>query len=168
VNPGFPSPSDLLYILVFFSSYEFKLPPFLCIIYGCSSLFWTAFPFAINEWSLLSSPMTLFSIFCSYTSSGYNINDGLFWKLLWNEKFSRNCLSVFQFFYVSSGWNYRCMMQANYFWPLESSALMEFEKMWCQVTNQLGGQITSETIPVMFGRYFPNMLYSSIHCSYLI
>lgn len=42
--------------------------------------------------------------------------------------------------------------QANYFWPLESSALMEFEKMWCQVTNQLGGQITSETIPVMFGR----------------
>lgn len=42
--------------------------------------------------------------------------------------------------------------QANYFWPLESSAPMEFEKMWCQVTNQLGGQITSETIPVMFGR----------------
>lgn len=42
--------------------------------------------------------------------------------------------------------------QANYFWPLESSALREFEKMWCQVTNQLGGQITSETIPVMFGR----------------
>lgn len=42
--------------------------------------------------------------------------------------------------------------QANYFWPLESSALKEFEKMWCQVTNQLGGQITSETIPVMFGR----------------
>ncbi|XP_011039705.1 PREDICTED: lactation elevated protein 1 [Populus euphratica] len=42
--------------------------------------------------------------------------------------------------------------QANYFWPLESSALKEFEKKWCQVTNQLGGQITSETIPVMFGR----------------
>lgn len=42
--------------------------------------------------------------------------------------------------------------QVNYFWPLESSALKEFEKMWCQVTNQLGGQITSETIPVMFGR----------------
>uniref|UniRef100_A0A6M2E7P8 AAA+ ATPase domain-containing protein n=1 Tax=Populus davidiana TaxID=266767 RepID=A0A6M2E7P8_9ROSI len=42
--------------------------------------------------------------------------------------------------------------QANYFWPLESSAPKEFEKMWCQITNQLGGQITSETIPVMFGR----------------
>ncbi|KAJ6330026.1 hypothetical protein OIU76_008788 [Salix suchowensis] len=42
--------------------------------------------------------------------------------------------------------------QVNYFWPLESSTLKQFEKMWCQVTNQLGGQITSETIPVMFGR----------------
>ncbi|KAF9681221.1 hypothetical protein SADUNF_Sadunf06G0202800 [Salix dunnii] len=42
--------------------------------------------------------------------------------------------------------------QVNYFWPLDSSTLKQFEKMWCQVTNQLGGQITSETIPVMFGR----------------
>uniref|UniRef100_A0A6N2LA01 AAA+ ATPase domain-containing protein n=1 Tax=Salix viminalis TaxID=40686 RepID=A0A6N2LA01_SALVM len=42
--------------------------------------------------------------------------------------------------------------QVNYFWPLESSTLNQFEKIWCQVTNQLGGQITSETIPVMFGR----------------
>ncbi|CAK7353642.1 unnamed protein product [Dovyalis caffra] len=48
--------------------------------------------------------------------------------------------------------------KAHYFWPLKSSALKEFEKMWCQVTNQLGGQITSETIPVMFGRYFSKML----------
>ncbi|KAL5850310.1 hypothetical protein ACOSQ4_008323 [Xanthoceras sorbifolium] len=42
--------------------------------------------------------------------------------------------------------------RVQYFWPLDSNALNEFETMWCQITNQLGGQITSETIPVMFGR----------------
>ncbi|KAI9191540.1 hypothetical protein LWI28_009782 [Acer negundo] len=36
--------------------------------------------------------------------------------------------------------------------PLDGNALKEFETMWSQVTNQLGGQITSQTIPVMFGR----------------
>ncbi|KAJ4826572.1 hypothetical protein Tsubulata_008522 [Turnera subulata] len=42
--------------------------------------------------------------------------------------------------------------QVHYFWPLESKATKEFEQMWCQVTNQFGGQISSDTIPVMFGR----------------
>ncbi|KAK4853673.1 hypothetical protein QYF36_012621 [Acer negundo] len=42
--------------------------------------------------------------------------------------------------------------QVHHFWPLDSNALKEFETMWSQVTNQLGGQITSQTIPVMFGR----------------
>uniref|UniRef100_A0A2P2IYT2 Uncharacterized protein MANES_03G016200 n=1 Tax=Rhizophora mucronata TaxID=61149 RepID=A0A2P2IYT2_RHIMU len=46
----------------------------------------------------------------------------------------------------------RYKAQVHYFWPLESKVLKEFEKMWCQVTSQLGGQITSNTIPVMFGR----------------
>ncbi|CAN1169243.1 AFG1-like ATPase [Linum perenne] len=46
----------------------------------------------------------------------------------------------------------RCENQVTYFWPLESSALNQYEKMWSQVTEQLGGRITSVTIPVMFGR----------------
>ncbi|KAE8056387.1 hypothetical protein FH972_013165 [Carpinus fangiana] len=33
-----------------------------------------------------------------------------------------------------------------------SICVKEFEKIWCEVTNQLGGQITTDTIPVMFGR----------------
>ncbi|KAK3212301.1 hypothetical protein Dsin_017007 [Dipteronia sinensis] len=42
--------------------------------------------------------------------------------------------------------------RVHHFWPLDSNALKEFETMWSQVTNQLGGQIMSQTIPVMFGR----------------
>ncbi|EEF46981.1 atpase n2b, putative [Ricinus communis] len=42
--------------------------------------------------------------------------------------------------------------QVHYFWPLESNAVKEFEKIWCQITDQLGGEIVSATIPVMFGR----------------
>uniref|UniRef100_A0A2C9W661 AAA+ ATPase domain-containing protein n=1 Tax=Manihot esculenta TaxID=3983 RepID=A0A2C9W661_MANES len=42
--------------------------------------------------------------------------------------------------------------QVHYFWPLENSVVKEFEKIWCQVTAQLGGEITSATVPVMFGR----------------
>ncbi|CAN1169244.1 AFG1-like ATPase, partial [Linum perenne] len=53
----------------------------------------------------------------------------------------------------------RCENQVTYFWPLESSALNQYEKMWSQVTEQLGGRITSVTIPVMFGRY---LLYSKV------
>ncbi|KAF2287219.1 hypothetical protein GH714_039369 [Hevea brasiliensis] len=42
--------------------------------------------------------------------------------------------------------------QVHYFWPLENSVVKEFEKIWCQATEQLGGEITSATVPVMFGR----------------
>ena len=51
-------------------------------------------------------------------------------------------------------------MQAHYFWPLDSIGVKEFEKIWCEVTNQLGGQITTDTIPVMFGRYLFIIYYS--------
>lgn len=47
-----------------------------------------------------------------------------------------------------------CMnIQAHYFWPLDGIAVKQFEKTWWEVTNQLGGHITTHTIPVMFGRY---------------
>ncbi|KAJ4707911.1 lactation elevated protein 1-like [Melia azedarach] len=46
----------------------------------------------------------------------------------------------------------RSIDQVHYFWPLDDNAVGQFEVMWCQVTNQLGGKITSDTIPVMFGR----------------
>lgn len=51
-------------------------------------------------------------------------------------------------------------MQAHYFWPLDGIGVKEFEKIWCEVTNQLGGQITTDTIPVMFGRYLFIIYYS--------
>ncbi|XP_012076596.1 AFG1-like ATPase isoform X2 [Jatropha curcas] len=40
----------------------------------------------------------------------------------------------------------------RYFWPLENRVVKEFEKMWCQVTEQLQGEITSTAVPIMFGR----------------
>ncbi|KAH0988802.1 hypothetical protein GBA52_000285 [Prunus armeniaca] len=46
----------------------------------------------------------------------------------------------------------RSMGQVHYFWPSDSIALEKFEKKWHEVTNQVGGQITSSTIRVMFGR----------------
>ncbi|KAG2691498.1 hypothetical protein I3760_08G012100 [Carya illinoinensis] len=46
----------------------------------------------------------------------------------------------------------RSIDQAHYFWPLNSIAVNKFEKIWCEVTNHLGGQIYTDTIPVMFGR----------------
>ncbi|XP_038695339.1 putative ATPase N2B isoform X2 [Tripterygium wilfordii] len=42
--------------------------------------------------------------------------------------------------------------QVHYFWPLDTTAVKEFENMWREATGELGGKITSTTIPVMFGR----------------
>ncbi|MFQ6619174.1 hypothetical protein Gotur_000555 [Gossypium turneri] len=46
----------------------------------------------------------------------------------------------------------RSVDKVHYFWPLDGTALKEFEKMWYQVINQAGGEVTSSTVPVMFGR----------------
>ncbi|KAL4029777.1 hypothetical protein IC575_007999 [Cucumis melo] len=46
----------------------------------------------------------------------------------------------------------RSFDQVHYFWPLDCTSVRKFENMWVEVTSQLGGQITSETVPVMFGR----------------
>ncbi|KAK5817438.1 Lactation elevated protein 1 [Gossypium arboreum] len=46
----------------------------------------------------------------------------------------------------------RSVYKVHYFWPLDGTALKEFEKMWCQVINQAEGEVTSSTVPVMFGR----------------
>ncbi|KAF3447131.1 hypothetical protein FNV43_RR12311 [Rhamnella rubrinervis] len=47
----------------------------------------------------------------------------------------------------------RSINEVHYFSPLDSSiAVKNFEKMWHEVTNQVGGKITSSIVPVMFGR----------------
>ncbi|OWM86701.1 hypothetical protein CDL15_Pgr015737 [Punica granatum] len=46
----------------------------------------------------------------------------------------------------------RFVYQNHFFWPLGGSAEEEFQKMWVEITNESGGKIISETIPVMFGR----------------
>jgi hypothetical protein len=46
--------------------------------------------------------------------------------------------------------------QVHYFWPVTSDTYSMYEAMWHDITNQIGGDTISVTIPVMFGRY--------IHC----
>ncbi|XP_052208974.1 uncharacterized protein C115.02c isoform X2 [Diospyros lotus] len=46
----------------------------------------------------------------------------------------------------------RSIDRVHYFWPLDSVVIKEFEDVWNEVTRQSGEKITSETIPVMFGR----------------
>ncbi|XP_050364798.1 uncharacterized protein LOC126783383 [Argentina anserina] len=48
--------------------------------------------------------------------------------------------------------NQRSKDQEHYFWPSDSIAHEKFERKWQEVTNQVGEQITSSTISVMFGR----------------
>ncbi|KAL0447333.1 UNVERIFIED_CONTAM: putative ATPase N2B [Sesamum latifolium] len=45
-----------------------------------------------------------------------------------------------------------CIDQTHYFWPLESNKIKEYENMWSMVVSQSGGRVTSQTLPVMFGR----------------
>ncbi|KAL2548646.1 AFG1-like ATPase family protein [Forsythia ovata] len=40
----------------------------------------------------------------------------------------------------------------HYFWPLDRVKIKEYENMWEVTTRQYGGQVTSQTLPVMFGR----------------
>ncbi|KAK6129548.1 hypothetical protein DH2020_036706 [Rehmannia glutinosa] len=42
--------------------------------------------------------------------------------------------------------------QRTYFWPLDSTKIEEFENMWNNIVGQSGGSVTSQTLPVMFGR----------------
>ncbi|KAK9279281.1 hypothetical protein L1049_012960 [Liquidambar formosana] len=82
--------------------------------------------------------------------------DGMQWEIFLNfiSKLEQHCDNVL----IGSEIDYRRLVskrpidQVHYFWPLDSITLEEFEKMWCEVTNQFGGRITSNTIPVMFGR----------------
>ncbi|XP_010250073.1 PREDICTED: lactation elevated protein 1 isoform X2 [Nelumbo nucifera] len=46
----------------------------------------------------------------------------------------------------------RSIDQVHYFWPLDSHAVKEFDKIWCKIINKSGGRISATTIPVMFGR----------------
>ncbi|XP_062019590.1 uncharacterized protein LOC133736166 [Rosa rugosa] len=48
--------------------------------------------------------------------------------------------------------NQRSKDQDHYFWPSDNIALEKFERKWQEVTSQVGEQITSSTISVMFGR----------------
>ncbi|XP_039825280.1 putative ATPase N2B isoform X2 [Panicum virgatum] len=43
--------------------------------------------------------------------------------------------------------------QVHYFWPVTSDTYSMYEAMWRDITNHVGGDIISVTIPVMFGRY---------------
>ncbi|GMH10835.1 hypothetical protein Nepgr_012676 [Nepenthes gracilis] len=76
----------------------------------------------------------------------------IFLKLV--DKLEENCQNVV----VGSEVDYRRLIaqrsinQVHYFWPLEGSTIMEFDKMWREVINECGGRVTSKTIPVMFGR----------------
>ncbi|KAH6774158.1 AFG1-like ATPase family protein [Perilla frutescens var. frutescens] len=42
--------------------------------------------------------------------------------------------------------------QTHYFWPLDSTNTKEYENMWNKIVGESGGSVTSQTLPVMFGR----------------
>ncbi|CAH9073281.1 unnamed protein product [Cuscuta epithymum] len=46
----------------------------------------------------------------------------------------------------------RSIEQAHYYWPLDSKSKQMFEDMWSEITKKYGGNVTSETVQVMFGR----------------
>lgn len=50
-------------------------------------------------------------------------------------------------------------LQVHYFWPLDSKSKQKLEDMWNEVIKQSGGQVTSETVQVMFGRYFDTLFF---------
>ncbi|KAJ8436743.1 hypothetical protein Cgig2_009717 [Carnegiea gigantea] len=76
----------------------------------------------------------------------------IFQKLV--EKMEEHCHIV----PIGSDIDYRRLIaqksvnQVHYFYPLDSKALQQFEKMWSDIISQYGGVVTSETILVMFGR----------------
>ncbi|CAN6456384.1 unnamed protein product [Victoria cruziana] len=76
----------------------------------------------------------------------------IFLKLL--SKLEEHCQTIL----VGSETDYRRILakdmdaQVRYFWPLESYSLEEYEKTWKDIINRVGGEITTCTIPVMFGR----------------
>lgn len=76
----------------------------------------------------------------------------IFQKLV--EKMEEHC----QIVPIGSEIDYRRLIaqksvnQVQYFYPSDSKALQQFEKMWSDIISQYGGVVTSETILVMFGR----------------
>ncbi|XVE97443.1 hypothetical protein REPUB_Repub03eG0020000 [Reevesia pubescens] len=74
------------------------------------------------------------------------------------QKFVRKLEEHCEIILIGSEVDYRRLIaqrsvdKVHYFWPLHDTALKEFEKIWCQVINQAGGKVTSDTVPVMFGR----------------
>lgn len=71
-------------------------------------------------------------------------------------KLDENCNKIL----VGSETDYRRLIptdsstQVHYFWPLTSDIRSLYEAMWYDITNEIGGNITAVTIPVMFGRSF--------------
>ncbi|KAF8708807.1 hypothetical protein HU200_030196 [Digitaria exilis] len=76
----------------------------------------------------------------------------IFLELL--SKLDENCNKIL----VGTEKDYRRLIptegstQVHYFWPVTSDTYRMYEAMWHDITNQIGGDIVSVTIPVMFGR----------------
>ncbi|XP_075100417.1 uncharacterized protein LOC107831381 isoform X1 [Nicotiana tabacum] len=76
----------------------------------------------------------------------------IFQKLLKNLE--KHCETVL----IGSEVDYRRLIaqrsidQVHYIWPLNSNTKREFEDIWNKISKEVRGSITSQTIPVMFGR----------------
>lgn len=76
----------------------------------------------------------------------------IFLELL--SKLDENCNKIL----VGTEKDYRRLIptegssQVHYFWPVTSDTRNIYEAMWVDITNQTGENVTSVTIPVMFGR----------------
>ncbi|XP_019174027.1 PREDICTED: lactation elevated protein 1 isoform X1 [Ipomoea nil] len=82
--------------------------------------------------------------------------DGMQWEIFDKlvAKLEEHCECVL----IGSEIDYRRLIaqrstyQVHYFWPLDSKSKQQFEDMWNEVIKQSGGQVTSKTVQVMFGR----------------
>ncbi|KAL6980192.1 peroxisome-assembly ATPase [Sarracenia purpurea var. burkii] len=82
--------------------------------------------------------------------------DGMQWEIFLKfiAKLEEHCENV----PIGSDIDYRRIIaqrsidKVHYFWPLDSVIINEFENEWNEIITQSGGRVTSDTIPVMFGR----------------
>lgn len=70
-----------------------------------------------------------------------------------NVNFQRPYSMVLQYIFVLVNlFIFSLFVQVHYFWPLDGFTQTEYENLWHKFINEYGERITTETIPVMFGR----------------
>lgn len=91
-----------------------------------------------------------------------------FQTMVWHTKVKFPSLHEFLMMCFYLLWNFLMHPQTHYFWPLDSTKIKEYETIWNANVKLSGGTVTSQTLPVMFGRYFYCMKSIKMHISTFI